>query len=79
MVLVDQYDETLQIAGLWREEDVPVARNLNAKGQLFFNLAGDGRLVAACGFGSLGAIAKEIRFAEMMIGRRLAPKARDSI
>lgn len=71
----DQYDETLQIAGLCREKDVPLARSLGAKGQLFFYLAGDGRLVAACGFGSLGAIAKEIRFAEMMIGRRLAPKA----
>lgn len=71
----DQYDETLQIAGLCREEDVPVARNLGAKGQLVFYLAPDGRLVAACGFGRLGAIAKEIRWAEMMIGRRLAPKA----
>ncbi|OAF14063.1 ferredoxin reductase [Bradyrhizobium centrolobii] len=71
----DQYDETLQIAGLRREEDVPVARNLGAKGQIFFYLAADGRLVAACGFGSLDAIAKQIRFAEMMIGRRLAPNA----
>ncbi|MDE5458799.1 FAD-dependent oxidoreductase [Bradyrhizobium sp. CSA112] len=71
----DQYDETLQIAGLCREQDVPVARNLGAKGQLFFYLAADRRLVAACAFGSLGAVAKEIRFAEMMIGRRLAPKA----
>lgn len=71
----DQYDETLQIAGLRLEEDVPVARNLGAKGQLIFYLAADGRLVAACGFGSLGTIAKEIRFAEIMIGRRLAPKA----
>ncbi|WP_439406569.1 NAD(P)/FAD-dependent oxidoreductase [Bradyrhizobium sp. DASA03076] len=70
----DQYDQTLQIAGLSREEDVPVARNLGAKGQILFYLAPYGRLVAACGFGSLGAIAKEIRFAEMMIGRRLAPK-----
>ena len=69
----DQYDETLQVAGLCREEDVPVPRNLGAKGQLFFYLATDGRLVAACGFGSLRAIAKEIRFAEIMIGRRLAP------
>ncbi|KRR17751.1 NAD(P)/FAD-dependent oxidoreductase [Bradyrhizobium retamae] len=71
----DQYDETLQIAGLCREKDVPVARNLGAEGQLFFYLAADGRLVAACGFGTLRAIAKEIRVAETMIGRRLAPKA----
>ncbi|MCA6120008.1 FAD-dependent oxidoreductase [Bradyrhizobium sp. WSM 1738] len=71
----DQYDETLQIAGLCREENVPVARNLGAKGHLFFYLAADGRLVAACAFGSLGAIAKEIRLAEIMIVRGLAPKA----
>ncbi|MGY4167742.1 NAD(P)/FAD-dependent oxidoreductase [Bradyrhizobium sp. USDA 4529] len=70
----DHYDETLQIAGLYSEEDIPVARNLGANGQLLFYLA-DGRLVAACGFGRLSTIAKEIRFAEMMISRRLAPKA----
>ncbi|WP_035665049.1 NAD(P)/FAD-dependent oxidoreductase [Bradyrhizobium sp. Ec3.3] len=69
----DQYDETLQIAGRCRPEDVAVARSLGAKGQLFFYLTPRGRLVAACGFGSLGAIAKEIRWAEIMIGRRLAP------
>ncbi|MCK1756710.1 FAD-dependent oxidoreductase [Bradyrhizobium sp. 137] len=73
----DQYDETLQIAGLCSEGDVPVARNLGATGQLLFYLAADGRLVAACGFGRLGTIAKEIRFAEMMIGKRLAPKAEE--
>lgn len=44
------------------------------KGQLVFYLAPDGCLVGTCGFGSLGAIAKEIRFAEMMIARRLAPR-----
>lgn len=71
----DQYDETLQIAGLYREQDLPVARNLGEKSQLFFYLAPDGRLVAACAFGSLGAITKQIRIAEMVIGRRLAPKA----
>lgn len=71
----DQYDETLQIAGLCREQDVPVARSLGTKGRLFFYLAADGRLISACGFGSLSAIAKEIRFAEIMIGRRLAPNA----
>ncbi|MDE5446758.1 FAD-dependent oxidoreductase [Bradyrhizobium sp. CSA207] len=70
----DQYDETLQIAGLYREEHFPVSRNLGANGRVVFYLAADGRLVAACGFGSLGAIAKEIRLAEMFIGRRLAPK-----
>ncbi|MFK4492285.1 NAD(P)/FAD-dependent oxidoreductase [Bradyrhizobium sp. USDA 336] len=71
----DQYDETFQMAGLYREKDIPIAKNLGAKGQFLFYLAPDGRLVSACGFGSLGAITKEIRLAEVMIGRRLAPKA----
>ncbi|XSC42706.1 oxidoreductase C-terminal domain-containing protein [Bradyrhizobium sp. RDT10] len=71
----DGPDDTLQIAGLFRRENVHVARNLGAKGQFFFYLDADGRLVAAFGFGRLGAIAQEMRFAELMIGRRLAPKA----
>lgn len=71
----DQYDETLQMAGISRAKDVSVCRNLNGKGQLFFYLASDGRLVAACGFGSLANITKEIRLAEKMIGKRLAPQA----
>lgn len=69
------YDQTLQIAGFRCEEDVQMSRDLGAKGKLFFCLSGDGPLVATCGLGSLGAIAKEIRMAEMMIGRRLAPKS----
>lgn len=71
----DQYDQTLQIGGLYRKEHVEMRRNLGAKGQLFFYLAGDGCLTAACGLGSLGTIAKEIRIAEKMISSRLAPEA----
>lgn len=52
-----------------------ISPKLGAKRQLFFYLAADGRLVAACGFGSLGTIAKKMRFAEIVIVRRLAPKA----
>ncbi|TIN34811.1 MAG: ferredoxin reductase, partial [Mesorhizobium sp.] len=72
----DQYDETLQIAGLCEEGQTPIARDLGDKGLLFYHLAKDGRLVAACGFGSLGVIAKEIRYAEIMIARRLAPEGK---
>ncbi|MCK1679601.1 FAD-dependent oxidoreductase [Bradyrhizobium sp. 147] len=71
----DQYDETLQMAGLNHVADTSVCRDLNAKGQLFFYLAPSGRLVAASGFGSLANITKDIRFAEIMIGKRLAPQA----
>jgi 3-phenylpropionate/trans-cinnamate dioxygenase ferredoxin reductase subunit len=69
----DQYDETLQIVGLCDSGQVQIVRDLGTKGQLFYYLAGDGRLVSACGFGSLGAVAKEIRVAEMMISRRMSP------
>ncbi|MGL3104718.1 NAD(P)/FAD-dependent oxidoreductase [Bradyrhizobium sp. BR 1432] len=71
----DQYDETLQIVGICPEGGIPVTRHLGARGQILFYLATGGRLVAACGFGSLGPVAREIRFAEIMIGRRLSPKA----
>lgn len=71
----DQYDETLQIVGLCPEGQIPVVRHLGARGQILFYLAADGRLVAACGFGNLGPVAKEIRFAETMIRQRLRPNA----
>ncbi|WIW50271.1 FAD-dependent oxidoreductase (plasmid) [Bradyrhizobium sp. 62B] len=69
----DQYDQTLQVVGLHREQDIAVVRDLGPNGLVIFYLANDGRIVAACGFGSLPAIAREIRFAEMMIDRGLAP------
>lgn len=72
----DQYDETLQIAGVWEEGQNRIAKDLGDKAKLFYYLAKDGRLVAACAFGSLGVIAKEIRYAEMMIARRIAPEGK---
>lgn len=68
----DQYDETLQVAGLSDEGDETVERDLGA-GRLFFHLATDGRLVAASGIGPNGVIARDVRLAEMMIGKRLHP------
>ena len=68
----DQYDETLQVAGLNDEAVETVERDFGA-GRLFFGLAGDGRLVAVSGVGPNGAIARDIRFAEMMIARRTYP------
>lgn len=71
----DQYEETLQIAGIYGSSDATVNRDLGEKGQISFYLAPDGRLVAACGFGNLATIGKDIRVAETMIGRRIRPKA----
>ncbi|MGV3549623.1 NAD(P)/FAD-dependent oxidoreductase [Rhizobium sp.] len=72
----DQYDETLQIAGIC-SENPPIERRLGAGGVMYFYTDDEGALVAACGFGKLGAIAKEVRFAESMIARglRAAPEA----
>ncbi|MBX5101302.1 FAD-dependent oxidoreductase [Rhizobium lentis] len=72
----DQYDETLQVVGLCEPGQIQVMRDLGPKAQVFYYLADDGRLVSACGFGSLGAVAKEIRIAEMMISTRFSPDVR---
>jgi 3-phenylpropionate/trans-cinnamate dioxygenase ferredoxin reductase subunit len=69
----DQYELTLQIAGLADVGRTMVARDLGDGAQLLFHLAADGRLVAASGVGPLGKIAREIRLAEMLIAQRATP------
>ena len=70
----DQYDETLQIAGLPDEGSETVVRDLGEGARLFFHLASDGRLVAASGVGANRLINKDIRLAERLIGRRATPE-----
>jgi 3-phenylpropionate/trans-cinnamate dioxygenase ferredoxin reductase subunit len=69
----DQYDETLQIAGLADEGRDLVERNVGDGATLYFHLAGDGRLVAASGVGANERIARDIRLAEMLIGAGARP------
>lgn len=69
----DQYDLTLQIAGLADEGSETVTRDLGDGARLDFHLAEDGRLVAASAVGPNGRIAREVRLAEMLIGRRATP------
>lgn len=69
----DQYDQTLQVSGLADPSNTTVLRDLGEAGKLYFHLDGDGRLVSASAMGSAGAIAKEIRLAEMLIGKRAQP------
>ncbi|MBX3583827.1 MAG: FAD-dependent oxidoreductase [Rhizobiaceae bacterium] len=71
----DQYDRTLQIAGLPDEGTQTVRRDLADGAFLLFHLAGDGRLVAASGIGIGNAIARDIRLAEMLVARRAVPAA----
>jgi 3-phenylpropionate/trans-cinnamate dioxygenase ferredoxin reductase subunit len=68
----DQYELTLQIAGLADEGALAVEREL-ADGSILFHLSADGRLVAASGIGCGNAVAKDIRLAEMLIGRGARP------
>jgi len=69
----DQYDLTLQVAGLADEGTNTVRRDLGEGAFILFHLAADGRLVAASGIGPGNAVARDIRLAEMLIARRAAP------
>ncbi len=69
----DQYDETLQIAGLADEGRRAVRRDAGDGADLVFHLAEDGRMVAASGVGKNAVIARDVRLAEMLIAARAAP------
>jgi 3-phenylpropionate/trans-cinnamate dioxygenase ferredoxin reductase subunit len=69
----DQYDLTLQIAGLADEGSETVTRDLGDGARLDFHLATDGRLVAVSAVGPNGKIAKDVRLGEMLIAKRAMP------
>jgi 3-phenylpropionate/trans-cinnamate dioxygenase ferredoxin reductase subunit len=69
----DQYELTLQIAGLPDEGRTTVTRDLRDEARLDFHLAEDGRLVGASAVGPNGKIAKEVRLAELLIAKRARP------
>jgi len=71
----DQHDLTLQIAGLADEGQTTVRRDLGDGAFILFHLAADGRLVAASGIGTGNTVAKDIRLAEMLVGRSARPDA----
>jgi 3-phenylpropionate/trans-cinnamate dioxygenase ferredoxin reductase component len=71
----DQHDLSLQIAGLQDEASHAVRRDLGNGGFILFHLAENGRLVAASGIGPGNSVAKDIRLAEMLIGKRTHPEA----
>ena len=73
----DQYDLTLQIAGLAEGSTQQVRRDLGDGAFILFHLAPDGRLLAASGIGPGNAVAKDIRLAEMLIGRQATPDVGD--
>ena len=73
----DQYDLTLQIAGLQDEGAITVRRDLSDTAFILFHIATDGRLVAASGIGVGNAVAKDVRLAEMIIAKGLKPAPAD--
>lgn len=68
----DQYDLTLQIAGLPDEAAETVRREVDGS-LVLFHLAPDGRLAAASGIGIGNAVARDIRVAEMLIAMGARP------
>ncbi|MFC5470521.1 NAD(P)/FAD-dependent oxidoreductase [Cohnella suwonensis] len=71
----DQYDLTLQVAGMADPDNAIAQRDLGEAGRLYFHLDGEGRLVSVSGIGPTGAFAKEFRLAEMLVEKRAHPPA----
>ncbi len=73
----DQYELTLQIAGLADGAETTIRRDMEEGAFILFHLGGGGRLIAASGIGPGNAVARDIRLAEMLIaaGSRPDPAA----
>ncbi|MGL3606746.1 NAD(P)/FAD-dependent oxidoreductase [Rhizobium sp. G187] len=69
----DQYDLTLQVAGLADGAVQEIVRPLTAEAEILFHLGADGQLLAASGLGPGGSVARDIRLAEMLIGKGAKP------
>ncbi|MBM7046801.1 MULTISPECIES: NAD(P)/FAD-dependent oxidoreductase [Rhizobium] len=69
----DQYDLTLQIAGLADGATSHVRRDPGDGAFILFHLDASGRLLAASGIGRGNAVARDIRLAEMLIAARAHP------
>jgi 3-phenylpropionate/trans-cinnamate dioxygenase ferredoxin reductase subunit len=71
----DQYDLSLQIAGLPSDGSKTIRRQIKDDAFILMYLAEDGRLVGASGIGVGNAVARDIRLAEMLIAKRAIPDA----
>lgn len=69
----DQYDLGLQVVGLPDGNTHQVVRRLDDDALIMFDLATDGRLLAACGLSRGNGVARDIRVAEMMIVKGIKP------
>ena len=71
----DQYELSIQVAGLPAPAASRVTRPADGGGLLVFQLTDNGRLIWASGIGSEGAIGRDIRVAQLMIERGIRPSA----
>lgn len=69
----DQYDMTVQIAGIADGAVTTVQRDMGEGAFILFHLDAEGRLLAASGIGPGNAVARDIRLAEMLIAARSRP------
>ena len=69
----DQYDLSLQIAGMPGDGVAMVTRPLKDGAFVEFHLDADGRLVGASGIGTGNTVGRDIRLAEMLIAKRSHP------
>lgn len=69
----DQYDLSLQIAGLPRLGSSSVTRATGDDAIILFHLDPAGRIVGATGLGVAGSIGRDIRVAQTMIAQRAHP------
>ena len=69
----DQFELTLQIAGLPHRGASSVKRVPKDDALILCHLNAEGRLVGASGIGQGNAIARDIRLLEMLIGKRATP------
>ena len=71
----DQYDLSLQIAGLPDMGADTITRNPAADTLINFHLTDDAKLVGVSGIGPGNAIARDVKLAEMMMAKGISPAA----
>jgi 3-phenylpropionate/trans-cinnamate dioxygenase ferredoxin reductase subunit len=71
----DQYDLSLQIAGNPADGPEIIRRQTGEQSFVMFHRDTEGRLVGASGIGPGNSIARDVKLAEMLIGKRAAPTA----
>ncbi len=71
----DQYDWNLQTAGFPNEFDTVVARGSVADGAVVYFSLKDGVLRGVAGLGQGAAIARDVRFSQMMMEKGISPSA----